>query len=136
MISTDLKLRFWAVGQAVYDLFLQPTLKEKLTLAGDVLVNCVIQGHIDPLPFFCVTDELPALQERGLAYRSRLVLEIKEALERLIGSDRTDSGFLPQYLKAQLRHLELCRACEEAACRSVMEDHHLTQQIREMLRVE
>jgi hypothetical protein len=151
------RLRFWALCQLVYGAvapFFDPherrfrrAMRADPALAEvgdddplgrmarrDLLRSTVLRGHLARLCFESLWKDFRTLKDPdALGSDEWLVQVARTQLLRLVEEGPKVCGFLRGYLRAQLRHLEGCAACQAKVCGIVREDVRLAGFVRDLM---
>lgn len=111
-------LRHWARKQYEYDRR-QPSLTsaELSELAGLELRDTARTGHCNLRAFFSLEGDFPELASRPETLSDLHLLEIAfRTLSRYRQLGATAGGLLPEYVGAQMVHLQECGDCRRRVC--------------------
>mgnify|MGYP001580385926 CR=1 FL=1 len=123
----DLRLRFWAHRQFMYELEHHSRVSEDaFDFTGArwrLLMRSVIRGHLDDRCFVSMEPDFPQLGDPDILRNDDAVVRVAcSHLERYLDMGARRSGVLEGYLRAQRDHLQSCRRCRRFVCAVVRGD--------------
>lgn len=137
MRRIDLRLRYWAFRQFLYERKTQPKDSEDaddfVRARRELFRRCVVGGHLDDRCFVSMEADFPELGNPRILADDAAVLRVAcRHLDRYRLMGRERSGVLEGYLRAQRDHLADCPRCRATVCAVVRKDVAETRRIRSL----